>query len=65
MWLAQVGANPSESIGWLRRALEIDPANQRAREGLAHFVKSAAPAKPAAARPGPEPRSLESVEPIR
>jgi twitching motility two-component system response regulator PilG len=38
LWLASVAETPDEAVGHLQRVLAINPANERAREGLAHFL---------------------------
>ena len=58
LWLA-ASAAPQASLGYLRRALEINPASQRARQGIHWAIererkqRAAAIPSPSTARSGP------------
>ncbi len=69
MWLAAVASSPRASLGYLAKALTLDPHNQRARAGVRWARRqvsgsAAAPTLPTAppititprARPAPQPR---------
>jgi CheY-like chemotaxis protein len=43
LWLASVTDEPAEAIGYLERALKLNPANERARTGIEHFRALANP----------------------
>jgi twitching motility two-component system response regulator PilG len=43
LWLASVAETPEEAVGHLQRVLAMNPANERARQGLAHFLGRGGP----------------------
>src|SRR4051812_19541968 len=51
VWLATVAETPQESVAFLERVLEINPGNDRAREGLEHYRSQLAPPAPFPAPP--------------
>jgi twitching motility two-component system response regulator PilG len=69
LWLAGVANTPQEAISYLRKALEVNPSCERARQGLALFERppthKPAPAmtgRPSAsAQPGLDPKSKPTV----
>ncbi|MBN1221479.1 MAG: L,D-transpeptidase family protein [Anaerolineae bacterium] len=63
LWLAYVSLSPQESIGYLKRALELDPTNERARSGL-RWAETRLNQASVETSPTPAPVTLETQETV-